>query len=70
MDNIMNLIYKTAVLEDIDIITNLRNEFLRLANNFDSSKNMNFISSEVRQFYLNEFRKNNHKAIRCMIMIR
>lgn len=61
-DNIMNLIYKTATLEDIDIITNLRTEFLRLANNFESSKNMNFISGKVREFYLNSFRENNHKA--------
>ncbi len=58
----MSLTYKSATIEDIDTVTKLRTDFLRLANNFDKDTDMSNVSKHIREFYLNSFNENNHKA--------
>ncbi len=58
----MDFEYKEATIKDLDTITHLRTEFLRLANNFSLDKDMSDVTKNVREFYLQSFSENNHKC--------
>lgn len=59
----MNLEYKFATLEDIDILTTTRIEVLRAANKLDETVDMSRVEAESYQYYEQALAENNHIAI-------
>jgi len=54
-----NYIYKKANENDIKLITEIRIEVLKSANNLDKNVNMDNIFNETQNYYLNNINKNN-----------
>lgn len=58
----MNLIYKRATLEDIDILTETRIKALRAANQLSDTIDMSEVEGESRQYYQKSLTDGSHIA--------
>lgn len=58
----MNLTFRQAELSDLELLTELRTEFLRLANNFDEYKDMSEVKNSVYSFYESSLENGTHVA--------
>ena len=58
----MELIYKRAALEDIDLLTETRIEVLRAANRLDADTDMSLVESESREYYQRALADGSHTA--------
>ena len=58
----MNLIYKKATIEDIDILTETRVEVLRAANKLPADTNMDEVRKQSYDYYRNAICKGTHIA--------
>lgn len=58
----MNLIYKKATPEDIDILTESRIEVLKAANNLPGDTDMSEVKRQSRDYYKKALRDNTHIA--------
>ena len=62
----MNFTYKTATLEDIDILVTTRIEVLRAANKLDDQTDMSEVTVQSRDYYEKALRDGSHTAIMNM----
>ena len=58
----MNLIYKKAKLEDIDILTKTRIEVLKAANQLPDNTDMSEVERETYNYYQKALRDGSHIA--------
>lgn len=58
----MNLEYRKATIDDLDLLTKTRIEVLRAANNLDDRIDMSRVERESRKYYENALAKNLHTA--------
>lgn len=58
----MNLIFKKASVSDIDILTEIRIEVLKVANKLSCDVDMSLIEKESYKYYENCFKKDEHVA--------
>ena len=61
-DRIMNLTYKKATLEDIDILVKTRIEVLRAANQLSNDTDMSEVKRQSYSYYQKAFRDDSHIA--------
>ena len=59
----MDFTYKTATLEDIDILVTTRIEVLRAANTLDDQTDMSEVTVQSRDYYEKALRDGSHTAI-------
>lgn len=59
----MDFTYKTATLEDIDILVTTRIEVLRAANKLDDQADMSEVAVQSRDYYEKALRNGSHTAI-------
>ena len=58
----MNLEYRKATIDDLDLLTKTRIEVLRAANNLDDRIDMSRVERESRKYYENALANNLHTA--------
>lgn len=58
----MNLVYKKATIEDIDLLTKTRIEVLRAANNLRSDIDMDEVERKSYEYYREAFQSDTHTA--------
>lgn len=61
-DGFMNIIYKKATLEDLDLLTQTRIEVLRAANKLGADVDMSIVESESREYYKRSLADGSHTA--------
>ena len=59
----MNFTYKTATIEDLDVLTKSRIEVLRAANKLDESVDMSLVEKESRAYYQKALADGSHVAV-------
>lgn len=58
----MNIIYKKATLDDLDLLTRTRIEVLRAANKLGSDVDMSIVESGSREYYKRALADGSHTA--------
>ncbi len=58
----MKLKYRTATIDDLDLLTKTRIEVLRAANDLNDSIDMSEVEMESRAYYENALKNNLHTA--------
>lgn len=58
----MNVIYKKASIEDIDLLTATRVEVLRAANQLNEGVDMSLVEKQSREYYMETLQNGNHIA--------
>ena len=59
----MNLEYRKATIDDLDLLTKTRIEVLRAANNLDNLIDMSRVERESRVYYENAIANNFHTCL-------
>lgn len=59
----MNFIYKTATIEDLDVLTKTRVKVLRAANQLDETVDMSLVEKESRAYYQKALPDGSHVAV-------
>lgn len=59
----MNFTFKTATIEDLDVLTKSRIEVLRAANKLDESVDMSLVEKESRAYYQKALADGSHVAV-------
>ena len=59
----MNITYKIATLEDLEVLTRTRIEVLRAANKLDEDVDMSLVEKESRTYYQNALAEGSHVAV-------
>ena len=59
----MELDYRKATIDDLDILTKTRIEVLRAANGLDDNTNMSRVEKETRAYYENALANGSHTAL-------
>lgn len=59
----MNFTYKTATIEDLEVLTRTRVEVLRAANKLDETVDMSLVERESREYYQKALADGSHVAV-------